>query len=522
VALVVGTVIGSGIFFKPPQIAAELGSFPIIVSVWLAGGVLCLLGALCVSELAAMLPRAGGLYVYLREAYGSLPAFLFGWTEFWVMRPASVGALATAFTLPLDWSGTTRLTVSLGVVLLLAWINIMGVIWGGKTQDLTTLIKVGFLAGIAVLPFLVGGAAISNFGSVGATASDKSLLSRIAVALLAVLWAYNGWHQVTPVAEEIKNPQRNLPWALTIGVIALIALYVGANVAYHGVFSITQVAQAKNVAVGVMDKIIGPVGGTIMTALIMCSIFGAINSDMLYGPRVFFAMGRDRVFFPQLGRVHVTRHTPSYAIATQTLLAVAMMLAAGFIPTGELAEAVPLGPDQIQPIPERYAAHFQYRQKKGAGAAVSQEDETTEWELVYRGTPMPLAEREAVAALSTETKYRDAVKALYNRSNVHVFDVLTDLVIFGGSIFYVLTVGAVIVLRIRRPQWERPYRTWGYPWAPLVFLAVYAWFLPMIFLEKRLESIVGLVIIATGVPAYFIWSRGWGAGTSDDFENASS
>ena len=500
IALVVGNVIGSGIFFKPAIIAQTISSVPVILFIWVTGGLLCLFGALSIAELAAMLPRSGGLYVYLREAYGRLTAFLFGWTEFWIVRPASIGALATAFTLPLPLPDAIRFTLSVGVVLLLAWVNLAGVIWGGKLQDLTTLIKAVFLAGIALLPFIFNQVSLSHL-TIHNTSSNTGLtLSGFATALLAVLWAYNGWHQVTPVAEEIKNPQKNIPWALITGMGILILLYVSANVAYHGVFSLEDLALQKNVASSMIDRIIGPVGGAVMTGLVMCSVFGAINGTMLYGPRVFFAMARDRLFFSSLGKIHKTRRTPGYAIASQAILAIILMTATGFIPIRTIQEELPEDLTDLV-FPDSYSGRINIEIK----SSESNQDRTPF--LVFRGTPMGYREKQELAALSDHMTFQRALETIYQSSKSHVFDLLTDLVIFGASIFYVLTVAAVLILRRSHPHLERPYQTWGYPWVPLTFVVVYIWFLGTLLVDNPLESGIGIALIATGFPAYYFWQR---------------
>ncbi len=242
--IVVGNVIGSGIFLKPGAIAAEVGQFGLIISVWLFGGLLCILGALCFAELATLLPRAGGLYVYLREAYGQTVAFLFGWMEFLLSRPASLGALSAAFigslTLALDWraSQLTELVLVLTLIGGMAWVNIVGVIWGGRVQMVTTLIKgtsLGLMAAAPVLLFRFTGVGIelANYAST-AVPRYSGFSSQLGAALLAVMWAYNGWHGITPLTEEIRDPGRTIPRSLFGGIGILIVLYISANLAYHG------------------------------------------------------------------------------------------------------------------------------------------------------------------------------------------------------------------------------------------------------------------------------------------------
>ena len=480
-ALVVGNVIGSGIFAKPGVIAAQGGDFTLILTAWIVGGGLCILGGLCFAELAVMMPRAGGMYVYLRETYGRLVGFLFGWADFLFRAPASIGALAVFFVGSLEaalrpagvtFNLWTEIVLSLLLIAGMGWVNIVGVIWGGRVQAGTTLIKAGFLAVIALLPFLamlagyyefdvanystvfgdvarqqaIGDAAVGvGLGSKVSAATEFpgsiSFPTRFAAVMLAVMWAYNGWHGITPVAEEVRNPSRNIPFALFGGIGILIVLYVSANLAYHGVLTMDEMAAAEKLgAHRMVEKLfssggesVANLGVAVMSGVIMCSTFGAINSNMLSGPRISFAMGRDDVFFRQLGRVHVNYRTPVTAILVQTLMSCFLVIASGVL--------------------VEFVSGFQ---------------------------------------------------------QTSIFEMLTNFVIFSASIFYMLSVLAVILLRRKHPDWERPYRTWGYPVVPVLYLGFYAWFLYEVFLEKQFESIMGLVLIAAGIPVYFGW-RAWAA-----------
>lgn len=440
IAIVVGNVIGSGIFLKPGRIAADAGEFGLIISAWIAGGLICLLGALSIAELAAMLPRAGGLYVYLREAYGRPLAFLFGYTDFLFIRPASVGALSVAFVanltalLAIRHNPVLEVVLCLSVIGLLGWINIVGVIWGGRMQGVTTLIKAGFVAAVALLPVILWllGREPGTFANYSTTVStaDASFSGRFALALLAVLWAYNGWEGVTSTAEEIRDPQRNLPWSLFAGLGILILLYVSANLAYHAVLPMNELAAAGTGGSLLYGKtLLGPIGSQIISVGIMLSTFGAINSNILLGPRVSFAMGRDGVFFRSLGRVHANYRTPAVAICVTCVMSAVLVI----------ASAVRIG-------------WFQYNPE------------------------------------------------------VSIFDQLTNYVIFSSSIFFMFVVVAVFVLRRTHPEWERPYRTIGYPIVPIAYIVCYAWFLYQVYLQQPFEANVGLGLIALGVPVYLAWN----------------
>ncbi len=461
IALVVGNVIGSGIFLKPGNIAGATEDFALIISVWIFGGVLCILGALCFAELATMLPEAGGPYVYLRQAYGKLVAFLYGWTELLFARPASIGALAVAFvgsfTLALQWNASAWTIVALaaGLILGMAWVNVMGVVWGGRLQLATTVVKTGFLLLVALSPLLLAPFVsttidLENYRS-SPLPEPVPLATQIGAVLLAVMWAYDGWHGVTPLAEEIQHPQRNIPLALFGGIGLLIALYVAANIAYHGVLSIDEMRGAGDHAAELMMfKLAGRAGQSAIAIVIMCSTFGAINSNILLAPRITFAMGRDGVFFRSLGQVHATYRTPVVAILVTAAMAVSLIIT---IAAGKWLVAAAPGVTEIQATAD-----------KGLFVAfkASLRDDST-------------------------------------------FELLTNLVVFANSVFYMLSVLALIVLRFREPERNRPYRTWGYPFVPIVFLVVYAWFLAQVYTNTRLESRAGIAAIMIGIPVFFAY-----------------
>lgn len=459
IAVVVGNVIGSGIFLKPGTIAADGGRFDLIISVWVFGGVLCLLGALCFAELATMYPQAGGIYVYLREAYGKLFAFLFGWTEVIFGKPAAIGALAVAFAgkfalaFNRELSAWEQVAMATVLIVVLAWVNIMGVLWGGRMQLLTTIIKAGFLGVLAVLPFALMGFVdrsldVTNYTTT-VTTNELGMVRQIGAVLLAVMWAYNGWHGLTSLAEEVREPQRNIPLALFVGIGILIVLYLSANVAYHGVLSMQEMKVAgPDAAEHMLDRLVGRWGVVAMSTVIMCSTFGAINVNLLNGPRIIFSMGRDRQLFRGLGKVHTNYRTPVTAIVMMALMSIGLIVAVMI--SKHLAQDV--NADVLQ------------------------------FEIA----------RKIVESLQDDL----------------IFDLLTNFVIFSASIFYALTVLAVLVLRFRQPQMNRPYRTWGYPLTPLFFLVVYTWFLVQVYSSRELESRVGLLLIAAGVPVFFI-SRWW-------------
>lgn len=466
-AVVVGSVIGAGIFYKPGNIAADAGQFGVIIAVWLFGGVLCLLGALCFAELATMFPQAGGVYVYLRETYGPLTAFLYGWCEFLFAKPASIGALSLAFVGSLSLALGAALPIPVQLLLVavliggLAWVNVLGVLWGGRLQFAVTVIKAGFLLLVAVLPFLMMPFAESvewaNYKST-TLPRQTTLAGQIGAALLAVMWAYHGWHAITPLAEEVREPQRNIPLALLLGIGLLTMLYVSANVAYHGAMSMTEMAQAQDHAAELMlKKLLGQVGLSAMSMVIMCTTFGAINSNLLEAPRVTFAMGRDGVFFRSLGQAHVNYHTPAAAIVVTALLSIGLVVAVAA--AKELV--LWLAPGAATP--------------KGGSSG---------------GSP-------GLSQLFLDSLRGDTL-----------FNLLTNFVVFASNVFYTLCVLGLLILRRRRPDAERPYCTWGYPFVPLAFLLINGWFLWQVYRSKPVESLTGLALMAAGIPVFFAY-RAW-------------
>lgn len=323
VAIVVGSIIGSGIFLKADTVARALHSVGPILGVWLGIGLVTLCGSLALAELAAMLPRAGGPFVYLHEAYGRFPAFLWGWTEFWVVRTGSIGALACATAIYLakvvpmgHWpQGATAIAIVIG----LSVINVLSTRWGAGVQIVTSVIKVGFLASLLLIPLLFGKTSVGNLSPVWPETTDFDFLKGLGAAVLAVLWPYDGWINIAPVAEEIREPQRNLPRGLALGMLIVILVYAGANLSYHLVLPMTEVEGSSAIASDVYRVLFGTTGVNVAALGVMCSTFGAVNSNMLTGPRIYFAMARDGLLPRSLNKVHVSFQTPSNAIIVQCI-----------------------------------------------------------------------------------------------------------------------------------------------------------------------------------------------------------
>ncbi|HZP58963.1 MAG TPA: amino acid permease [Opitutaceae bacterium] len=339
-SLLVGAVIGSGIFVVPAIIARRIPEPGLVIAIWLFSGALVLCGALALAELGAMLPHSGGLYVYIREAYGPFWGFLHGWTSLLVTMTAPIAALTAAFLLYLKYFLSMPLWVEkpLGIVLILcfAWINSRGVLWGAWVQNLFTFLKVAGLVALVGLAIAwhpdaaAGVSLVGRFHPFWPSHFSAGLLSGVGAAMISTLFAYEGWHFVGFAAGEIKNPQRNVPYGIFLGVLVVIAVYIAANVAYIYVLGQDGVAASGRVASDAMTVMIGPLGAVLITLAILFSTSGAINSNVLAGPRIVFAMARDRVFFPWAAAVHPRYETPSRAIWMVGAWAAVLTLTGGY------------------------------------------------------------------------------------------------------------------------------------------------------------------------------------------------
>jgi amino acid transporter len=340
-AVVVGVIIGSGIFRVPSPIAGEAGSLTGIALVWILGGVVSLFGALSIAELATMYPAAGGPYVYLREAYGRPLAFLFGWM--WLLTtPISWAAQSLMFAEYLAYfvpiHPTVQHIVAAVLVSLVAAANYRSVKLGAAIQNLATGAKVLAIVGLslAIFAFAPGGQA----NPLHAEAMGGANWSGIGIGLIAALWAYDGWENLTTLSGEVKNPQRNLPIALIGGVLVVIVAYLLINAAYLRALPLPQLAASKSVGADAAGAVLGRAGASLAGALVMLSVFGTLNGSTLSSPRVFFAMAEDGLFFRTVGRVHPKFETPYVAIGFIAVLAVIYVLLRDFM---QLAEGYVLG-----------------------------------------------------------------------------------------------------------------------------------------------------------------------------------
>jgi amino acid transporter len=414
-AIVVGSMIGSGIFRVPSVTAGHVGAPGAMMLVWLVGGLVALCGALTLAELAALYPRAGGLYVYIHEAYGALPAFLVGWL-FLVIAPVSIGAVALVFA---EYLGRlvprlhdhTRLVAAASVLLVAAW-NYRSLRFGAAVQNLSSAAKVVAILALALASFLSDAAGEEAWTGFSRLAPES--WTGFGLGLVTVLWAYNGWQDATYVGGEVENPARNLPRALTAGTLIVTAVYLAVNAGYLAVLPMEAIARSPLVAADVAVRLFGSVGNALIAALVCVSTFGTMNGGTMCYPRIFYAMAEDRLFFRAIAAVHPRHATPHAAIVLTAVLAVCFL-----------------------------------------------------W--------------------------------------VRTFEQLIEIFILGILPFWALGAGAVILLRHRRPDLHRPYRTPGYPIVPLLFILATLGLLLNSLIQRPGPTLASFAAVAAGVPAYYLW-----------------
>lgn len=334
--VMVGIMIGSGIFRTPPAIAGHLDTPWIILALWAAGGVLSLLGALTFAELACMRPHSGGVYVFLREGYGRGLAFVFGWTYMLVSKPLAAAAIVVVFSehafrlagidydpAQPDWRGKA---LTIGVLTLLTWINVRGVSVSARVATGLTAIKFGALAMIVVLALVLRTGDTVNFET---PAAARSLWAAIIPVMTAIMWTYDGWSDVGAIAGEVKNPQRTLPRAYVLGTLGVTLLYLAVNAVYIWLVPLGEMRGMATVAPAVMEALVGPAGATIVTALVVVSTLGSSHGSVMTGGRVSFAQARDGLLFAPLAKVHPRYQTPAVALWVQLALSTAAVLLVG-------------------------------------------------------------------------------------------------------------------------------------------------------------------------------------------------
>ncbi len=427
VAVLIGSTIGSGIFRTPASIAYHIDEVWSFALAWVAGGVVALAGALTFAELASMYPRSGGIYVYVREAFGRLPAFLFGWAELLILRPAAYGAIAITSS-EYAWrvigrdhaealvrAGGVELSraqvLAIAMIVVVGAVNRRGVEFGAVVQNLSTVLKVGALLVLIALGLCLVPGELPVHKVI-----ERPELPAFVLGMIAILWAYDGWCDLGFVSGEIRDPQRTLPKVFILGTGAVVGLYLAVNFVYLRVVPLGQMVDSPLIAADVASALVGPVGVTLIAAAVVVSTFGTLNGSMMTGPRVFYAMAEDRLFFSALAKVH-----PRYGT-----------------PTGSILLSVALG-------------------------------------VVF--------------------------------VSVRSFAELTEHFVIGIWPFYALSVAAVFVLRRTQAERARPYRTWGYPAVPLLFLAASLFLLISYAVQQPLVFAVDLAILLAGVPVYWWWSR---------------
>ena len=471
-AIIVGVVIGSGIFKKPHQVATLIPETGLALSAWVLCGILTLMGALILAEIATLYPRAGGVYVFLREAFGRWAGFLWGWVEFWIIRSASIAGLSTMMVDQLNhvvrqlrklqpnedpFSSDMRLAMTIAIIGVIALVNARGTRLAGMLQLAITTLKVGSLAAIALAPFVVAGVfgepvvrpEVMNDVVWPSTFDLSSDASRFGAALVGIFFAYNGWSGLAPVAEDIRDPGRNIPIAFIVGCVAVMVLYVSANVAYYFVVPVETMQQLTHntVAAEFAYRIFGDVGLVLASAVVLVSVFGALNASLLVGPRLLVAMGRDGLAPRFLAHLHPRYETP--ALATFVFAAWSILLAIGstILVRGGLPTFA-IGPWTIDPnIPP--------------------------------------------------------TKSLY--------DLLTDYSMFGAIAFETLGVATIFVFRNRiRSADPSAYRSPLYPVMPALYVIAMAAVLLNMFWTNQKESIVAVGFMGVGAIVYVLFCRNSG------------
>jgi APA family basic amino acid/polyamine antiporter len=417
IAVLVGSTIGSGIFRVPAGVAERLQEPGPVMLAWVLGGAIALFGALTLAELAAALPRSGGVFAYLLEGFGPLPAFLFGWSELTVIRASALGAIATIFA---EYLGYFLALTPAGVryvaavaIALVGFLNYVGVRNAARFMNVITVLKYGALAGLALLAFTSGDGSGSHFTPAWSGGVQLSLL---ATALISIMWTYDGWADLSFMGGEVRDPGRTLPLALILGTGAIVAIYLVLNVAYIYLVPLAEMAVSPLIAATAAERIgmFAGMGGAVISGVVMVSCLGALTGSMMTGPRIFFAMADRGLFFRAIARVSPRYQSPSVAIWLATGLGV--------------------------------------------------------------------------------------LYVLFNN-----FQQLADKFILGIWPFYALAVAAVFVLRRTRPDLPRPYRTWGYPVVPLLFLAASVGMVVNALWTDPVNTGITFGIILAGVPVYLGW-----------------
>jgi len=449
IAINVANMIGTGVFLKTRVMTCNVGSASTVLMVWIAAGLLSLAGTFSYAEVAAMIPEAGGDYIFLRRAYGRLIGFLYGWTFFTVARAGSQAALAVGVAIFLNvafggglevdviqhtfkgvsWHLNGLTIVALSAIWIVALVNCRPVVTGGRAAIVLTVLKVALVVAVAIGAFIFAKGTFSHFTvplvggrCEGVASTARGGIAGFGAAMLGALWAYDGWNNVTPLAGEIKNPSRNLPLAFFGGTLIVGLLYVIVNVSYFYVLNPTEIADistGSSVATEVLRRFAGPHAVTFIAVALMMSSFGSLHASVLANSRIPFAMAREGLFFKSLAQVSAKSRVPVRAIVAQAA-----------------------------------------------------------WG--------------SVLALSGS------------------YDLLTDSVIFAAWLFYGLSAGSLFVFRTKMPNASRPYRAFGYPVVPAAFILVTIWLIVNTFVATPRLALTGVGVMAAGLPFYLWWSRSLG------------
>jgi APA family basic amino acid/polyamine antiporter len=439
--LVIGAVIGSGIFMTAGFVAEYIPSPGLILMVWLAGGLITISGALSFAELGAMFPEAGGQYIYIREAYGSWAGFLFGWAFFWFIMCGGIATLGVAFAefvghfvpllstqsyilqlkvLGFSYSLSAGQLVAVGSILILSAVNYFGIRTGITVQNIFTFLRIASVAAFVILGLTLGKKSglirFDQIISVGTGFSLVDTLKLFGLALIAVLWTYDGWYSANCTAEEIKKPERNIPLGLILGALSITFVYLLMNLVYIMALPLDKIKGVTKIGELASNYLFGPAATHLFSAAIMISIFGCLSATILYGPRVYYAMAKDKSFFQSMAYLHPRYRVPSKALVGQAI-----------------------------------------------------------WS----------------ALLCLSGTYKD----------------LFEYVVFALVIFFALTGLAVIVLRFKQPEKKRPYKTWGYPLIPLLFVLVNVAVFFNTVIDQPLKSTIGLIMLGIGIPAFLYWKK---------------
>lgn len=439
--MLVGIVIGSGIFLTTGIMAESIPSGGLILLAWVVGGLLTLAGALTYAELGVMMPEAGGQYVYLREAYGHLAGFLFGWILFWIAMTGSIAALGVAFSEYLGYffpalstsnvimtfdlpvfGSVIHYSLSVGqlfaafLIAALSVFNYVGVKPGKMIQNVFTVMKIGLILILIILGFTIGKGHAIDLSIRPAGMGFSEMLTGFGVALIAVSWAFDGWHNLNYVAGEIRDPARNLPRALIAGTLLITLIYLLVNCLYLYALPVEEMSGVVRIAEKSTSALFGASSAGLVTTVVLISIFGALNGSVFVGPRVYYAMARDGLFFRRAAEIHPRFETPGAAIFVQAVWAIVLTLS---------------------------------------------------------GT----------------------------------FEQLFTFVMFITIVFWVAATASVFTLRKKYPDLPRPYKTWGYPWVPALFIIASSGLVINTLIARPVESLAGVVLAVSGIPVYYFWRK---------------